>query len=183
MTILPVYGVSTALIVSLIILLVLVGVMIGLSIWGKKLQTKQQESQQQMEAAAQNVSLLIIDKRRMKLKEAGLPSIVVEQTPKRFRGQKVPIVKAKVGPRVMSLICEEKVFEQIPVKKEVKARVSGIYILSVKGVRGNLEQPSDQKPSLRQRLLNKLSKTQNELKEETERQEKEKAQKKAKKKK
>ena len=183
MTILPVYGVSTALIVGLIILLVLGGVMIGLSIWGKKLQTKQQESQQQMEAAAQNVSLLIIDKRRMKLKEAGLPSIVVEQTPKRFRGQKVPIVKAKVGPRVMSLICEEKVFEQIPVKKEVKARVSGIYILSVKGVRGNLEQPSGQKPSLRQRLLNKLSKTQNELKEETERQEKEKAQKKAKKKK
>ena len=183
MTILPVYGVSTALIVGLIILLVLVGVMIGLSIWGKKLQTKQQESQQQMEAAAQNVSLLIIDKRRMKLKEAGLPSIVVEQTPKRFRGQKVPIVKAKVGPRVMSLICEEKVFEQIPVKKEVKARVSGIYILSVKGVRGNLEQPSDQKPSLRQRLLNKLSKTQNELKDETERQKKEKAQKKAKKKK
>lgn len=183
MTILPVYGVSTALIVGLIILLVLVGVMIGLSIWGKKLQTKQQESQQQMEAAAQNVSLLIIDKRRMKLKEAGLPSIVVEQTPKRFRGQKVPIVKAKVGPRVMSLICEEKVFEQIPVKKEVKARVSGIYILSVKGVRGNLEQPSGQKPTLRQRLLNKLTKTQNELKEETARQEKEKAQKKAKKKK
>ena len=48
----------------------------------------------------------------------------------------MPIVKAKIGPQIMSLICDEKIFEDVPVKKEVKAAVSGIYILEVKGLHG-----------------------------------------------
>jgi len=76
----------------------------------------------------------------MKMKDAGLPKIVVDQTPKYLRGSKVPIVKAKIGPRVLSLVCDAKVFDLIPVKKEVKAVISGIYIMDVKGLRGNLEQ-------------------------------------------
>lgn len=36
----------------------------------------------------------------------------------------------------MSLICEEKIFDSVPVKKEVKAVVSGIYITDVKGLHG-----------------------------------------------
>ena len=84
----------------------------------------------------QTVSMLIIDKKRMKLKDAGLPQAVIEQTPKWLRGSKLPVVKAKVGPQVMSLICEEKIFDSVPVKKEVKAVVSGIYITDVKGLHG-----------------------------------------------
>ena len=53
-----------------------------------------------------------------------------------MRGQKLPIVKVKIGPQIMSLICEEKIFEDVPVKKEVKAAVSGIYVLEVKGLHG-----------------------------------------------
>ena len=94
---------------------------------------------------AQSVSMLIIDKKRMKLKEAGLPAIVLESTPKYLRGAKVPIVKAKVGPRVMSLMCDEKIFPNIPIKKEVKAVISGIYITEVKGIRGPLETPKKKK--------------------------------------
>ena len=45
-------------------------------------------------------------------------------------------VKAKVGPRIMTLIADPKVYEIIPVKKEVKAVVSGIYITEIKSVRG-----------------------------------------------
>ena len=80
--------------------------------------------------------MLIIDKKRMKLKDAGLPAVVLEQTPKLLRGRKLPIVKAKIGPQVMSLICDEKIFDLVPVKKEVKASVSGIYMVDVKGLRG-----------------------------------------------
>lgn len=72
----------------------------------------------------------------MKLKDAGLPAAVIEQTPKLLRGSKLPIVKAKVGPQVMTLVCEESIFESVPVKKEVKATVSGIYITAVKGLHG-----------------------------------------------
>ena len=88
----------------------------------------------------------------MKLKDSGLPQLVIDQTPKRFRGQKVPIVKAKIGNQIMSLMCDEKIFEQIP----VKAKVSGIYILEVKGLRTNLETPTG-KRSFRSRMQDKLT--------------------------
>ncbi len=120
----------------LIVIIVLIGACIGLYFFGKRAQKKQAEQQEQMEAAAQTVSMLVIDKKKMKLKEAGLPTVVLENTPKYLRGTKVPVVKAKIGPRIMTLMCDAKVFEVIPVKKEVKAVVSGIYITGIKSVRG-----------------------------------------------
>ena len=36
----------------------------------------------------------------------------------------------------MSLMCDPKVFDQIPIKAEIKAEVSGIYITGIKSVRG-----------------------------------------------
>ena len=102
---------------------------------GKKAQKRQAEQQEQIAAARQTVSMLIIDKKRMKLKDAGLPQIVIDQTPKLLRGSKLPIVKAKVGPQIMTLVCEESIFDSVPVKKEVKADVSGIYITAVKIIR------------------------------------------------
>lgn len=122
-----------------IILVVLIIIVALLYFFGKKMQKKQASTQEQMEAAAQSVTLLIIDKKKMKLKDAGLPSMVLESTPKLLRGSKLPIVKAKIGPRVMSLVCDQKIFDAVPVKKEVKATISGIYITDVKGIRGSLD--------------------------------------------
>lgn len=138
-TLVPVLGIATWTIVLLVIIVLLIAALIALGIYGRKLQTKQEAAEKEIRDASQSVSLLVIDKKRMKLKEAGLPPIVMEQTPKYLRGQKVPIVKAKIGPKIMTLMCDEKVFELIPVKKEVRACVSGIYITSVKGLRTNLE--------------------------------------------
>ena len=130
---------STVTIVLLVILAVLLVAVVVLYFLGKKAQKRQNEQQEQINAMKQTISMLIIDKKRMKLKESGLPQLVIDQTPKYMRGQKVPIVKAKVGPRIMPLICDEKVFELVPVKKEIRAIVSGIYIMEVKGLRSNLE--------------------------------------------
>ncbi len=130
------------LIVLGIIVLVLIIVMIVLYFVGKKMQKKQDESQAQMQAAAQTATILVIDKKRMKLKDAGLPKVVLENTPKYLRGSKVPIVKAKIGPKIMSLMCDEKIFPVLPVKKELKVLISGIYIMEVKG-RGVLENPQE----------------------------------------
>lgn len=135
----PVMGISTVVIVMLVIAVVLIAALVALSIYGKKLQDRQEASQKELENASQSVSLLVIDKKRMKLNESGLPQIVLDQTPKYMRGRKVPIVKAKIGPRIMPLICDEKIFDVIPVHKEVRAIISGIYIMDVKGLRSNLE--------------------------------------------
>ena len=123
-------------IVMLVILVILIIAVVALYFLGKRAQKKQNEQQAQIDAMKQTVSMLIIDKKRMKLRDAGLPQIVIDQTPKWLRGSKLPVVKAKVGPQVMSLICDEKIFDSVPVKKEVKAVVSGIYITSVKGLHG-----------------------------------------------
>ena len=126
----------TWLIVLLIILAVVVVILGVLMFVGNKLRKKQEAQQAQIDESKQVISMLIIDKKRMKLKEANLPKIVVDQTPKYLRNSKLPIVKAKVGPKVMTLIADAKIFDQIPVKAEVKAEVSGMYIVGIKSVRG-----------------------------------------------
>ena len=122
-------------IVLLIVALIFLAIIVGMYFWGRKLQKKQVEQKEQLNSHAQNMKMLIIDKKRMKLKEANLPKIAVDQTPWYLKGSKVPVVKAKVGPQIMTFICDEEIFDLVPVKKEVKAVVSGLYIMKVQGVR------------------------------------------------
>lgn len=125
--------------IVLIVAAILAIIVAVLYFLGKKAQKKQAQQQEMLQANKQTVSMLIIDKKRMKLKDAGLPQIVLDQTPKLMRSSKLPIIKAKVGPQIMSLICDDKIFDNVPVKKEVKAVVSGIYVLDVRGLHGKIE--------------------------------------------
>lgn len=93
----------------------------------------------------QTMSMLIIDKKRLPIKQSGLPQMVIDQTPKLMRRSKSPIVKAKIGPKIMTLVADEAIFDLIPVKKEIKADVSGIYIVGVRGLRGSLTPPAKKK--------------------------------------
>ena len=137
------------------ILAVLIIAAVVLYFLGKKMQKKQDAQQAQMEAMKQTVSMLIIDKKRLKLKESGLPQAVIDQTPKMLRGSKLPVVKAKVGPQIMTLISDEKIFDSIPVKKEVKAVVSGIYITDVNGLHGRQAPVEQKKKGFFKRALEK----------------------------
>ncbi len=131
--------------VLLAIVILLVAAIVLLIYFGNKMQKKQAENQVQLDAMAQTVSMLIIDKKRLKIKESGLPQMVVDQTPKYLRWSKLPIVRAKVGPKVMNLVADEKIFDLLPIKKEVKVVVSGIYITAIKGARGGIEKPQKKK--------------------------------------
>ncbi len=136
---------SKVTIILLVILIVLIVACVVLYFLGKKAEKRQAEQQEQLAAAAQTVSMLIIDKAKLRLKDAGFPSVVVENTPKYLRRSKVPVVKAKIGPKVMILMCDAEIFPMVPVKKEVKATISGIYITAVRGIRGPLETPQKKK--------------------------------------
>ena len=144
---------SPWLIALLVILTVLVVGFTVLMIVGRRMQKKQEAAMPDIKAGAQQISMLIIDKKRMKLKDSGLPQMVIDQTPKMMRGSKLPIVKAKVGPQILSLISDEKIFDSIPVKKQVKAVVSGIYILDVKGLHGKAEAKPAKKKGFFKRAL------------------------------
>ena len=127
---------KTFLTVVLVILVILAILLAVLAYFGRKAQKKQAEQQEAMDAAAQQMNLYIIDMKMMKITEANLPKVVLEQVPKYMKRAKLPIVKVKVGPKVMSLICDAKVFDTIAPKQEVKATVSGLYITAAKRIRG-----------------------------------------------
>lgn len=144
-------------IVLLVVLVVVAAALVALYIFGSKMQKKSETAQADMMAGAQTYSILVIDKKMMKLKEAGFPKIVLDQTPKYLRGSKVPVVKAKIGPKVATLMCDAKIFDLIPVKKEVKAVMNGIYIIDVKGLRTGLDSKPE-KQGFFKRLAAKVKK-------------------------
>ena len=121
--------VAITLLVIVIVLAIIIAVLYFL---GKKAQKKQAEQQELLDANKQTVSMQIIDTQRTKMKEAGHP---------------------KVGPQIGALICEEKIFESVPVKKEVKAVVSGIYVLDVKGLHGKTEAAPEKKKGFFKRMI------------------------------
>lgn len=144
-------------IIFFIVLAILVAVIIILYFIGKRMQKRQAEQEEQVQRAKQPVTMLVIDKKRMKLKEAGLPQAVWDSTPKYFRRAKLPIVKAKVGPQIMNLVADERIFDEIPVKRQVRAMVSGIYIVEVKGVHGQkLEKPEPKKKNAIGRFMDRV---------------------------
>lgn len=150
-------AIPTIWIVLIIILIILIGLTVALYFFGKRMEKRQAEQEEQLEAAKQSISMLIIDKKRLKLKESGLPDQVISQTPWYAKRSRVPIVKAKVGPRIMTLIADERLFDDIPVKKEVKATVSGLYITSVRGLHGRIERNTEKKRGLRAWLLRRAN--------------------------
>lgn len=138
---------NTITIVLLIILAVLALILVALVFLGKRAEKKQAEQQEAMDAVKQTVTMLIIDKKKMKIKDGGFPDVVLQQTPWYLRSTRVPVIKAKVGPQIMTFIADISVYDIAPVKKEVKATVSGLYITGIKGIRGSIQPAAEKKKS------------------------------------
>lgn len=137
---------SVQFLISIIIIAAVVVVFaLVLYFLNKRASKRQDEQQAQIEQYKQQVNMLVIDKKKMKLKESGLPQEAIDGVPWYSKLFKVPIVKAKVGPRIMTFVADAQVFQVIPVKKEVKATISGLYITDVRGIRSQLEKPEKKK--------------------------------------
>ena len=148
---------STLTKVLLVILVLLIAAVIFLYFYGKKLQDQQASQQAAFDAAKQTVSMLVIDKKKLRISQSGLPQIVVEQQPWYTKWMKVPIVKAKVGPRIMTFMADAAVFDVIPLKTECKVVISGLYITELKSARGGIPQVQKKK-TLRDRISGMLGK-------------------------
>ena len=145
---------SPQIITLIIAIAICVAAIILLYFQGKRNMKKRDEQQAAIDQAAQWVNMLIIDKKKLRMKESGLPQMVIDQTPWYLRRSKMPIVKAKIGPKIMTLVADGAVYDLLPVKKEVKVVVSGIYITAIKSARGGLEKPQPKKGFFK-RLFNK----------------------------
>ena len=117
------------LLIILAVMLVILGVLYFL---GRRLQKKADAQQGLIESSKQTVSILIIDKKKMKLKDSNLPKMVQDQVPVYLKWRKMPLVKAKIGPKITTLLCDERVFKDLPVKQLVKVDLAGMYIMGIK---------------------------------------------------
>ncbi len=123
------------LIVFIVVGLVAVGLFF-LNRWAGK---KMSDQQSIIERSKTTLSIYVIDKGKVNAKDANLPKAVYEQLPKLYKFMKIYAVKAKIGPQIMTLMCDKKVFQYIPVKKNVKIDLAGIYIVAVKGMKSDKE--------------------------------------------
>ena len=135
---------------------VLVAALAVLYFVGKKLQKRQNETEAQIAAMKQTQSILVIDKKMMRASESGLPEAAIAQIPWYAKRAKMPIVKAKIGPQVMSLMADKEVFDILPVKKECRVELSGIYISGIKSVRGGKVPEKPAKQTLGQKIRARL---------------------------
>ena len=120
----------------LLIVMAVVGVGFGvfflLSRWSFK---KMDEHQNLIEKHRQSATIFVIDKSKGRLKPGLFPKAVMDQMPFTTKLLKMYFVKAKVGPQIMTLMCDKNVYEALPLKKNVKVEIAGIYISSMQGLK------------------------------------------------
>ncbi len=121
-----------------IIISVIVVIIIALMYhFGKKNYAKNLEAQSFINQYKTVTPILVIDKRLEKPSPQNLPKNIYEKLPKTAHIRKMPIVKAKVGPQITTLLCDKNVYDVLPNKKTIKVELAGIYISRVIGM--NLE--------------------------------------------
>ncbi|MCL2619038.1 MAG: hypothetical protein FWD98_08330 [Defluviitaleaceae bacterium] len=101
--------------------------------------TKMVEQQQMIEQSKQTMSIFTIDKKKCRPGEVSLPKVVSDSLPRRARIMKMTFVKAKVGAQITTFMCDPKVYNAIPLQKQVKVDVAGIYIVDFKGRKSDEE--------------------------------------------
>ncbi|OOB79522.1 MAG: hypothetical protein ATN34_04510 [Epulopiscium sp. Nele67-Bin002] len=134
-------------------ILVIVAVLVGLSFWGRKLQKRYDEHQTLIDQHKQSMQIFVIDKKKDTVDNLKLPKFIKEQIPAKQKKKKMPIVIAKIGPQVQTLLCDESIYNSIPVKKNVKVEIAGVLIVGITS--GKLPEP--EKKGFRQKLLDKAN--------------------------
>ncbi|TCK93349.1 hypothetical protein EDC19_1541 [Natranaerovirga hydrolytica] len=119
--------------IVLIIIVVLLSIMGILYLVGRKMQSKMDDQKSMIDQHKTTTSILVIDKKKLKPKDANLSKMIYDQLPKYLRFRKLPMVKAKIGPKITTLLCDDKIFNDLPVKKMVKVEIAGMYIVGYKG--------------------------------------------------
>lgn len=129
--------------IIIIVVVVIIAILAILYFVGTKLQAKQMNAEKTMQQMSMTMSLLVIDKKKLHIKDSGLMKQVQDAIPAYMKWRKFPIVKARIikaniagGAQVMSFICDPKVFKIIPVKTEVKVTIAGVYITKLHSAKG-----------------------------------------------
>ena len=125
---------TKVLIVYGIIAIVLVGVFFGVKFLRKRFKNRIEQQKTLVDQHKRTISIFVIEKKKAKITDANMPKMVVDQIPAIYKLKKMPLITAKVGPQIVTLLCEDKIYDQIPDKKNVTVDIAGIFIAAVKAM-------------------------------------------------
>ncbi len=125
--------------IAVIVFVVIALLATGLYFLNKWSSKKVTEQQSLIEKSKMLVTIYVIDKKKDKLQNANMPKAVTEQMPAVYKFMKMPLVKAKIGPQIITLICDKRVYEALTVKKSAQVYIAGIYISDMKGLKSKSE--------------------------------------------
>ena len=131
--------------IALIVFVLIVAVVVGIYFLNRWAYRRMGEQQSIIDRTKQTASIYVIDKAKMKAAQSNLPKAVLEQLPRMYRFIKLPLVKAKIGPQVTTLMCDKAVWNALPIKKTVKVEMAGIYIVSMTGMKSKKEMKEQRK--------------------------------------
>jgi hypothetical protein len=123
---------TEAIILYIVLAVVITALVIGFFFLKKKMKKKMDDQQSLVDQHKVTTSILVLEKRKDRVTNANMPKSVMDQIPKIYKVRKVPLVKAKIGPQVMDLLCDEEVFDKLPERKTVRVELAGIYIAGIK---------------------------------------------------
>ena len=135
--------------ILLVVSLILIAIGVGFYFFNRWAGRKMAEQQDMVERHKQTAAIYVIDKKKDKITNANLPKAMQSQIPRMGKLMKMPLVKAKIGPQIMTLVCDSKVFPALPVKKTVMVELAGAYIVGMKGMKTKREL-AEQRRSRRQ---------------------------------
>lgn len=112
----------------IIIAVVVAGLVAGFIFLRKKFRKRMNDQDSIVNQHKVVTSILVLEKRKDKVTNANMPKAVIAQIPKLYKIKKMPLVKAKIGPQVMDLLCDDSVFDKLPERKTVRVELAGIFI-------------------------------------------------------
>ena len=145
----------------LFILIIVLAVVLGLLYYfNRKNMKKVTQAQDFIEQNKISTQIFVIDKKMEKPTPSNVTKAVYDQLPKTAKIRKMPLVKAKVGPQIVNLMCDKSVFEIMPMKKNVKVELAGIYIVKIQGTNlaNKKKKTCGEKMSLKMKQMQQKSK-------------------------
>ena len=125
--------------ILILVFVIFVLLVVGLYLLNRWTSKRLVEQKSLIERTRQPASIYVIDKKKDRVQNANFPKAVQEQIPKWNKLMKMYLVKAKIGPQIMTLMCDKEVYNALPLKKTVKVDIAGIYIVSMKGMKSKEE--------------------------------------------
>lgn len=129
-------GIFDIIVIAIIVIGLVMGGLFLLNRWVAKKYSTQQNL---IDKTKQTVSIYVIDKKKDYAKNINLPKAFFAKMPKIYNYLKLYFVQAKYGPKIVTLMCDKRIYNAIQVKKTVKVDISGLYIVSIKGMKSEYE--------------------------------------------